>query len=351
MIALIGAAWWAVGATGSERALGLTRVASGLDEPVFVTAPRSEPGRLYVVEQPGVIRVLVNGKLRPTPFLDIRDRVEAGGERGLLGLAFDPGYKTNHRFYVNYTGKPNGDTFVVAFRSDGAKAILSSAQQLLHIQQPYPNHNGGMVAFGPDRRLYVGMGDGGSGGDPENRAQNPNSLLGKLLRVDTTGKRAPVIRALGLRNPWRFSFDRRNGDLYIGDVGQGQIEEIDYVPNSMKVLLNFGWRVYEGRSSYEPGTLGPGRVTMPIAQYTHDTGCTVVGGYVYRGTTVRAAAGRYFYGDYCSGIIWSLTVRNGKASTPRTEPFKVPNLSSFGEDARGELYLVSLDGVLYRLRG
>ena len=208
------------------------------------------------------------------------------------------------------------------------------------------------LAFGPDGKLYVGMGDGGSGGDPENRAQNPNELLGKLLRLDPLGKAAPRIRALGLRNPWRFSFDRKTGDLYIGDVGQETSEEVDYAAASNRALLNFGWRVYEGTTVYQQGGLGPGLLTMPIAQYSHQSGgCTIVGGYVYRGAAVPAARGRYFYGDYCSGAIWSLTVRGGDASPPRSEAFQVSALDSFGEDAAGELYLVSLSGQIYRLRG
>ena len=333
-------------------ALGIVRVASGFQRPVFVTAPRTEPGRLYVAEQRGVVRVLIRGKLRREPFLDIRSLVDSdGNEQGLLGLAFDPAYAKNHRFYVDYTGKPNGDTYVVAYRSDGTRAIRSSARRLLHVAQPYANHNGGMVAFGPDGRLYVGMGDGGAGGDPENRAQNPEELLGKLLRLDPSGKSQPTLRALGLRNPWRFSFDRTTDDIYIGDVGQDAIEEVDRIPSGTTGLLNFGWRVYEGRSVYERGSLGPGLLTMPIAQYTHDDGCSVSGGYVYRGKAVRAAAGRYFYGDYCSGTIWSLTVNGGDVSASRREPFQVMELSSFGEDAAGELYLVSLDGAIYRLRG
>jgi glucose/arabinose dehydrogenase len=352
VVALAGASAAVAVARGDHAStLGIARIASGFQRPVYATTPRSEPGRLYVVEQAGVIRVLVKGKLRAQPFLDIRSRVGSdGNEQGLLGLAFDPAYATNRLFYVDYTDK-SGDTRIVAFRSNGARAIVSSARQLLHIAQPYSNHNGGMVAFGPDRKLYVGMGDGGAGGDPGNRAQNPNDLLGKLLRVDTLGRAAPGIRALGLRNPWRFSFDRRTGDLYIGDVGQNAIEEIDYASAGSTDLLNFGWRVYEGRSVYEEGELGPGVLAPPIAQYTHDDGCTVVGGYVYRGKAVRSAAGRYFYGDYCSGIVWSLTVRDSNVSSPRREVFKVPELSSFGEDAAGELYLVSLGGSIYRLKG
>ena len=338
---------------GGQRAddLSISTFASGFSDPVLVTGTRAEPKRLYVVEQTGLVRVLVRGKPRDEPFLDVRSQIISGGEQGLLGLAFDPNYAKNHRFYVNYTAKPSGDSYVVSYRSDGTRAIPSSARRILDIKDPYANHNGGMLAFGPDGKLYLGMGDGGSAGDPGNRAQNPNELLGKLLRLDTTGKTAPVIRALGLRNPWRFSFDRKTGDLYIGDVGQSKIEEIDYVKAGTTALLNFGWRVYEGRSGYQDGQLGPGVLTMPIAQYTHSDGCTVVGGYVYRGAQVPTAAGRYFYGDYCSGTIWSLTVSNGAATGIRTEPFKVKSLSSFGEGPSGELYLVSLEGTIYRLRG
>ena len=231
----------------------------------------------------------------------------------------------------------------------GGRTIAASFRRLLFVKQPYSNHKGGMVAVGPDRALYVGMGDGGSDGDPQNRAQNPESQLGKLLRIDVRHGGTVTNAALGLRNPWRFSFDRANGDLYIGDVGQNAIEEIDYVRAGTKGLLNFGWRVYEGSTTYQAGTLGPGRLTGPIAQYSHHLGCSVTGGYVYRGKAVPAAAGRYFYGDFCSGRVWSLTARNGKVSRVRREPFTVANLSSFGQDAAGELYLVSLAGVVYRL--
>ena len=193
------------------------------------------------------------------------------------------------------------------------------------------------------------MGDGGSGGDPENRAQNQKSRLGKLLRIDVRHGGRVTLAALGLRNPWRFSFDRANGDLYIGDVGQNANEEIDYIRAGTKKLLNFGWRVYEGSETYQPGKLGPGRLTGPIAEYQHGPGCSVTGGYVYRGRAVPDAVGRYFYGDYCSGEIWSLELRDGRSTNPRREPFSVESLSSFGQDAAGELYLVSLDGAVYRL--
>ena len=351
VVAVLAFAFVVVGANAAPERSGtlrLEKVVSGLNQPVFVTWAPGEPNRLYIVEQAGVIRILDRGKLRSAPFLDLRSRVGSGGERGLLGLAFDPGYATNHRFYFDYTDK-QGNTNVASFRGSGGRTIAGSFRRLLFVQQPYPNHNGGMVTVGPDKALYVGMGDGGSGGDPENRAQNPESQLGKLLRIDVRHGGGVTVAALGLRNPWRFSFDRANGDLYIGDVGQNSIEEIDYVRAGTKGLLNFGWRVYEGRSVYRQGQLGPGLLTMPIAQYTHDEGCTVIGGYVYRGKRVPTAVGRYFYGDYCSGTIWSLRVQGEDVSAPRRESFKLANLSSFGQDAAGELYLVSLDGSVYRL--
>ena len=330
-------------------ALRLAKVVSGLERPVFVTVAPGEPNRLYVVEQPGVVRIFEHGKLRAAPFLDIRSIVgSAGNEQGLLGLAFDPGYATNHRFYVDYTDK-HGNTNVASLQASDGRVLAGSLTRLLFVKQPYPNHNGGMVVVGPDRALYVGMGDGGSAGDPENRAQNPRSRLGKLLRIDIRHGGAVTNAAIGLRNPWRFSFDRANGDLYIGDVGQDSIEEIDYAPAGTKGLLNFGWRVYEGSSRFQPGAFGPGRLVRPIAEYSHDHGCSVTGGYVYRGRAVAVAVGRYFYGDYCSGTIWSLELRADRSSGPRREPFTVASLSSFGEDAAGELYLVSLDGSVYRL--
>ena len=336
------------GSGGEAASLSLERVASGFRSPVQVVATRSEPGRLYVVEQPGRILVLENGRLRSEPFLDIRSLVELGSEQGLLGLAFHPDYARNRRFYVNYTDNA-GDTRVVEYRSNGERALPGTARRLLFVDQPYANHNGGQVAFGPDGRLYVGMGDGGSGGDPENRAQNIRSRLGKLLSINvaTGGVR---MEGLGLRNPWRFSFDRARGDLYIGDVGQGAWEEIDYVRRRSSGLENYGWDVWEGRARYESKRPSRGRLVFPIAVYGRGGGnCTVIGGFVYRGRAVPAARGRYFYGDYCSGVVWSLTVRGGRARSVRRERFRVDDLSSFGEDARGELFLVSLGGTIYRL--
>ena len=337
-------------AFGAEGAFRRVVVARGLEEPVQVTAPRGERNRLYVVEQRGTIRVLDNGKLRNGFFLDARRRIAAGGEQGLLGLAFDPQYASNRFVYVNYTDT-NGDTRVVRYRTNGTRAVPSSARVLLALDQPYANHNGGGLAFGPDGGLYVGTGDGGSGGDPEDRAQNMDSLLGKMLRLDVrrTGS-APEIVALGLRNPWRYSFDRLTGDLYIGDVGQGEVEEIDYTPRVSPGLENYGWDVYEGSSRFEEKGAGVGELVFPVFEYSHERGCTVVGGYVYRGSARKSERGRYIFGDYCSGRVWSLRVSGGKATGVRVEPFRIPGLTSFGENAAGELFATSQDGgVVYRL--
>ena len=346
------------GAAPKERearargALNVQEIVSGLDAPLHVAAPRSERNRIYIVEQVGRIRVFENGRLRPTPFLDIRDEVTAGGEQGLLSVAFHPRYASNRRLYVNFTDR-NGDTRVVEYRSNGRRVLEGTRRQLLFVDQPYSNHNGGQLAFGPDGRLYVGMGDGGAGGDPENRAQNLGSRLGKLLtiHVDRRGARAQT-NALGLRNPWRFSFDRANGDLYLADVGQNSFEEIDYTPRSqLRTLRNYGWDVYEGRARYEEKRASRGRLVFPIHSYARSGDhCSVTGGFVYRGARVPAARGRYFFGDYCSGIVWSFRVVGGKARQLRREAFRVSSLSSFGEDAAGELYLTSLSGgSVYRL--
>ena len=349
LVVVLAAAASATAMGQREAALRLVRVVDGLQAPVHVTWAPGAPGLLYVVEQGGLVRVVKGGSIRSQPFLDVRAKVRAGGEQGLLGLAFAPDYAKSRQFVVNYTDR-NGDTRVVRYRSDGKKAVRASAKQLLFVKQPYANHNGGMVAYGKDGLLYVGMGDGGSGGDPENRAQNPASLLGKMLRLDPARVAAkPVIVALGVRNPWRFSFDRANGDLWIGDVGQGSIEEVDHVAWPWQGQLNFGWDVYEGRTPFESKALGPGRLVKPVAQYSHQQGCSITGGYVYRGSAVPSVAGRYFYGDYCSGTVWSLKLVGGVARQIRPEPFTVPNLTSFGEDGAGELYAVSGNGVIYRL--
>jgi glucose/arabinose dehydrogenase len=333
----------------SPLRLKLTRVATGLDAPDHLASAPGEPDRLYVVEQPGRIRVIENGRLTAQPFLDITSAVQAGGEQGLLSVAFHPDYADNGLFYVDYTDL-DGNTRVVEFEARGSEPPARK-RELLFVEQPYANHNGGQLAFGPDGRLYVGMGDGGSGGDPENRAQNLGEQLGKLLSLDVDqGGSDWRIEGYGLRNPWRFSFDRETGDLWIGDVGQGEWEEIDRTPQGEPGLENYGWDVFEGRQRYEDKDPNPrGRLVPPIAEYSHDHGCSVTGGFVYRGEAIPAAQGRYFYGDYCSGNVWSLALSDGKATGIRRHRFRVAALSSFGEDAAGELYLVSLEGNVFRL--
>ena len=319
-------------------------VASGFSQPIYVTGAKGEPGRLYVVEQGGVIHVLQSGKRRSALFLDIRNLVTAGGEQGLLGLAFHPSYPKVRKLYVQYTAR-DGSTKVVEYRTNGTRASLP--RLLFSSRDPYGNHNGGMLAFGPNGRLHFTMGDGGSGGDPENRSQNMRSLFGKLLSINVATK-GLRIEALGLRNAWRFSFDRANGDLYIGDVGQGEFEEIDWTPKASPGLENYGWDVYEGLSKFEDKALGPGKLVQPVAQYSHDDGCSVTGGYVYRGSNV-SLRGRYIYGDYCSGNVWSFKLAGRKATGLRRESFKIANLTSFGQDVAGELYAVSHGGTIYRL--
>jgi glucose/arabinose dehydrogenase len=336
----------------AQPQLAVRPVARGLRALTAIASTPAEPRRLYAVEQAGRIRYLVDGRLRGT-FLDIRKRVVSGGEQGLLSVAFHPAYARNHRFYVNYTDR-QGDTRLVEFRSRNGRAVLSTARQLLFVRQPFANHNGGELEFDADGLLYVGMGDGGSAGDPGNRAQNMNSRLGKLLRIDPLrrGARWQIV-ALGLRNPWRFSFDRANGDLYIGDVGQNQWEEIDYRPHDeIGMLANYGWKTFEGRARFSNTPLGPGELVDPVYVYGHDNGnCSVTGGYVYRGRSVSAATGRYFFGDYCSGVVWSLQIDSGRAADVRREPFTVGTLTSLGEDAAGELYFATETGRILKLAG
>ncbi len=327
------------------------QVATGFSTPVDVAAAPGDPSTLYVVEQQGTIMMVRNGQTAGT-FLDIRDRVRSGGEQGLLSVAFHPGYAQNHLFYVDYTNT-NGDTRVVEFKSANGVGDASSARQLLFVHQPYENHNGGQLQFDKAGYLYVGMGDGGSAGDPGNRAQNLSVRLGKLLRINPTRHgSAWQIVGYGLRNPWRFSFDRKTGNLWIGDVGQERYEEVDYrAAARIGRLANYGWSRYEARSTYDPGKplLHKGDLVFPTWIYSHSDGCSITGGYVYRGSAVPSAAGRYFFGDYCAGTLWSFKVGVGRASAPVAFG-KIANLSSFGEDANGELYAVSTDGTLYRLR-
>ncbi len=345
-------------------------VTTMLTQPVYVTHAGDGSGRLFVVEKPGLIRVIRNDQLLSAPFLDIRDRVgSSGGEQGLLSVAFPPGYGSSRfHFYVYYTSVENGQTVVSRFQvsADPDQADAASEEILLTQSQPFSNHNGGQLAFGPlDGYLYIGLGDGGSGGDPQNNAQDVGVLLGKILRidvesgdvpygipatnplVDTPGAR-PEIWAFGLRNPWRFSFDRQRGDLYIGDVGQNLYEEIDFQPAASAGGQNYGWRIMEGFHCYNPADCDPTGLVLPVWEYSHDLGCSVTGGMVYRGNRTSAARGIYFYGDYCSGLIWGL-IRDGGEWSNHLLLESGLRISSFGEDESGEIYVASLDGRLYRL--
>jgi len=319
--------------------------------PLHAAAPPGDRHKLYVVEQYGRIRLAVDGKLRAKPFLDIKRLVSRGSEQGLLSLAFSPGYARDRLFYVDYTDR-KGDTHVVEYRANakGTAALVKSRRQLLFVDQPGPQHNGGQLAFGPDGFLYVSLGDGECCDDPQDRAQNMGQLFGKLLRLDVRGG-PPEIVALGLRNPWRFSFDRETGDLYIADVGAGRWEEVDYLPRSdVGRLANFGWDAWEGRELKSDTPVNPaGPLVFPVHEYGHDIGCSITGGFVYRGAALPELRGRYIFGDYCSGAVWTLRIVDGHATDVRREPITVRSLSSFAEDARGELYAISIAGPVYKL--
>ena len=340
-------------------------IARGFASPTYVTSAPDDPSTLYVVEQRGLIRIVRSHRTVGT-FLDVTNKVMFDGERGLLGLAFHPDYAHNHLFYVDYIDV-HGDTRIVEYRSADGIAVPSSAHELLLVKQPYPNHKGGQLVFDHRGLLYVGMGDGGTNpnggptavGDPENRAQNPNSLLGKMLRTDPTKPGATwQTIAYGLRNPWRFSFDRLTGNLWIGDVGAATWEEVEFrAANKIDRPANYGWSRYEGRSTYNKAVAlyGGTEVVFPTWSYHHTFvgrgggNCGVVGGYVYRGNLVRAARGRYIFGDLCSGTIWSFQVgKAGRKSKVTTMRGFVPSLSSFGQDANGELYALGYaNGGLY----
>ncbi len=349
--------------------LTFSRIARGLSSPVYITHSGDNNGRLFVVEQTGRIRVIRKGVLQSAPFLDLRSKVSTGGERGLLGLAFHPDYSWNRKFYVNYTDR-NGDTVIAQYlrsATNASQADASSVKIVLRIPQPYSNHNGGMITFGPDRYLYIGMGDGGSSGDPGNRAQSLSSLLGKMLRINVDTRKAyavpptnpyvgvsgnDLIWSFGLRNPWRFSFDRQTGDLWIGDVGQNRYEEIDrsLAPNAGRAA-NYGWRQLEGNACYNPATncRRTGK-TMPLAVYSHSVGCSVTGGYVYRGTTYPDLRGVYLFGDYCSGRIWGVDAAGANTQVPVQLVDTAARITSFGEDQVGNLYLVDHAGDIWLIR-
>jgi glucose/arabinose dehydrogenase len=348
----------------------LQTIVTGLSSPLYLTAPPGDLSRLFVVEQTGAIRIIKDGALLPAPFLDISSEISAGGEQGLLGLAFDPGYASTGRFIVHYTD-PSGDTHLSQFTvsSNPDVADPASEQVILTADQPFSNHNGGQVLFGPDGMLYLGLGDGGSEGDPQGRGQSLSDFLGSILRIDVhaaspygvpadnpfVGQSGaqPEIWSYGLRNPWRFSFDRATGDLYIADVGQNNYEEVDVAPASSGNgrALNFGWNIMEGMHCYVASTCDQTGLTLPNFEYAHNQGCSVTGGYVYRGSALPALQGLYFFGDYCQGWVRSFRYQGGAATELTDWPTLRPggSITSFGEDAAGELYVVSQNGSVFKI--
>lgn len=353
--------------------IALQLVASGLTEPVYITESPDGSGRRFIVEQGGKIKILSGGTVFATSYLNISTLVSKGFEQGLLGLAFHPKFASNRLFYVNYTDV-NGDTVIREYAQSTTNSNVASSyvRTILRINQPYANHNGGMLAFGPDGYLYIGMGDGGDTGDPGNRAQSISTLLGKMLRININGKAGgkqylvpagnpyvgksglDEIWQRGLRNPWRFSFDRLNGNLWIGDVGQRKWEEVDRAVRTSSGAgrgVNWGWRVMEGRHCYLPSTgCSTAGKTLPLTEYDHASGrCSISGGYVYRGSAIPVLVGGYLFADYCSGQIW---VVNSTASAPASRTLLLDTshtISSFGQDKAGELYVVNHGGTIYRI--
>jgi uncharacterized protein (TIGR03437 family) len=343
----------------------LYRLAGGFEMPTAIRFPPDGSGRMFVVEQRGSIRIIENGVRLDRPFLDLRGKVSCCDERGLLGLAFSPSYRTSQTFYVNYTD-PQGNSVVSRMRASGNSADPNSEQVILRVTQPFQNHNGGNLVFGPDGYLYLGFGDGGSAGDPQNNAQRTDTLLGKMLRIDVESGQPtysvpptnpfvnnsayrPEIWATGLRNPWRFSFDRETKDLWIGDVGQNRAEEIDFQPASSKGGENYGWRRMEGLGCYPPGSSCDREgITLPILEYGRQFGQSVTGGYVYRGSSYPALRGFYLYGDFGSGNLWAVQPQ-GSGWDNRLVLASQRQISTFGEDESGELYLADYRGDIYRI--
>ena len=338
--------------------------------PVYLTAAPADTQRLFVVEQSGRVLVLLHDTVQTRPFFDIRGRIAAGGEQGLLSIAFDPQYATSGRFYVYFTNS-SGDIRIVRYNvsSDPDSADQTTADTVLRVPHPgQTNHNGGQLQFGPDGMLWAGTGDGGGGGDPDGNGQNKHALLGKLLRLDVSGASGYTIPAdnpfattdtsgarevwsYGLRNPWRFSFDRQTGDLYIGDVGQNRYEEVDVSTTAVQRGrgANFGWNIMEGKHCF-PSDPCTATGVQPVVEYPHlSNACSITGGYVYRGSAVPAIVGHYFYADYCDGSVHSIQFPNANPGdwTPTLSPGG--GISSFGQDAKGELYILQLGGAIHRI--
>jgi glucose/arabinose dehydrogenase len=337
-------------------------VTNTLDQPLGLANVSDGSGRLFVLEKRGLVRILSHDQLLPAPFLDIHERVSIRWERGLLGLAFEPGRP--ERFYINYTNR-QGNNVIARYHlsPDPNLADPASEEILLTVQQPEANHNGGQLAFGPDGYLWIGIGDGGKANDFYQQGQNPHTLLATLLRIDVRGERgyripttnpydgedgAPAVWAIGLRNPWRFSFDRATGDLWLADVGQYQWEEINHVP-STAAGLNYGWPIQEATHCFKTDPCQQTDLVQPIAEYSHQEGCAITGGYVYRGQAIPALQGHYLFGDFCRGRLWTIPADSRPGTIPKLMlETKLP-ITSFGEDETGELYLTSYDGGLYRI--
>jgi glucose/arabinose dehydrogenase len=348
----------------------LLEVASGLSVPLYLTSPPNDAHRLFIVEKTGGVRVVKDGTLLVTPFLDLSGKVSSGGEQGLLGLAFDPNYASNGRFFVHYTDAA-GDTRVSSFQvsANPDVADAGSEQVILTATQPYSNHNGGQLVFGPDGMLYLGLGDGGASGDPQGRGQDLSDLLSSVIRIDVragpsyivppdnpfvaqAGAR-PEIWSYGLRNPWRFSFDRGTGDLYIADVGEGRFEEVDISPaaGGAGKGANYGWSRMEGNHCFPSGQCDQVGLTSPAYEYSHSNGCSITGGYVYRGSAIPALQGLYFFADYCQGWVRSFRYTGGAATELTEWQALLPGgfITSFGEDAAGELYLMIQSGRVFKI--
>jgi len=373
-IALVVLPAGAQAASSGSRASGfkLVKIATGLDAPTYLTSPPGD-SRLFVVQQNGLIRIIKDGQLQATPFADLTKLVTAGGEQGLLGLAFHPDFAKNGRLFVYYTARSQHQQVWELHARSGADTISGSRRLLIDMADPFSNHNGGDLVFGPDGYLYIGTGDGGSGGDPGERSQNVKVPLGKLLRIDVdkhpsgrpygipagnpfakNHRGLRLVYAWGLRNPWRYSFDRKNGDLWIGDVGQNAWEEVDHVARGKGLGANFGWSHLEGTHLFDEShpLSGGGHIVAPVAQYSHSLGCSITGGYVYRGPSIPGLDGRYVYADYCSGRMWTLRASGGRytvsdvTSLASAGGLKTP--VSFGEGSDGSLYVLSGQGEVYR---